>query len=137
MANVPKRPPAPAEERPTPRPTRLLDIDWEAWNPVDRATLVFVRTDGQLLLIHKRRGLGAGKINAPGGRIEPGETPAECALREVQEELCVTPTGLRWAGENRFQFVDGYSIYVDVFTADGCVGEPRETEEARPLWERA
>ena len=76
------------------------------------------------------RGLG----NGPGGRVEPGETPLACAVREVQEELCVTPTGLVARGEHRFQFVDGYSIHVHVFTAENCEGEARETDEAVPQW---
>jgi 8-oxo-dGTP diphosphatase len=37
-------------------------------------------------------------------------------------------------GENRFQFVDGYSIHVYVFRATGCDAEPQETEEAAPIW---
>ena len=98
------------------------------------ATLVFVVRGGRILLIRKKRGLGAGKINGPGGRLEPGESPEAGAVREVEEELCVTPVGLHALGENRFQFVDGYSIHVFVFTASGCRGEPTETDEAAPLW---
>ncbi len=113
---------------------KVADIDWPSWQACDPATLVFVREGGRLLLIHKKRGLGAGKINAPGGRIEAGETALACGVREVEEELGVTPTGLVHAGENRFQFVDGYSIHVQIFTATGRVGEPRETDEAIPLW---
>ena len=51
--------------------TRLQDIAWEHWVPQQRATLLFVLRDGQALLIHKKRGLGAGKINGPGGRLMP------------------------------------------------------------------
>ena len=70
----------------------------------------------------------------PGGRIDPGETPLEAAIREVQEELQVTPTGVRDCGELRFQFLDGLSLHGYVFTATDCNGDPRETDEARPLW---
>ena len=112
----------------------VAEIDWTAWRAADPATLVFVRRADELLLIRKKRGLGAGKINGPGGRMEPGETPAECAVREAREELGITPRGLRWAGENRFQFVDGYSIHVHVFAAGGFEGSVRETDEAAPLW---
>lgn len=104
------------------------------WQPRDRATLLFVVRDGQVLLILKKRGLGAGKINGPGGRLDPGETPRDCAIREVQEELRVTPTGVRDAGELLFQFVDGHSIHGYVFRADDCHGEPQETDEAEPRW---
>ena len=117
-----------------PGPTRLTEIDWPTWKPVDHATLLFVIRDGQMLLIRKKRGLGAGKINGPGGRVDPGETPLECAVREVQEELRVTPTGIEHRGELLFQFTDGYSIHVQVFSATGCEGEPEETDEAIPLW---
>ncbi len=113
---------------------RFDDIDWAAWIPQDVATLCFVRRDGELLLIEKKRGLGAGKINGPGGRLEPGETPAQAAVREVEEELCITPSGLEECGELMFQFCDGYSIHGHVFTAAGFSGTPTETEEAVPLW---
>jgi 8-oxo-dGTP diphosphatase len=113
---------------------RVRDIDWSTWKAVDPATLVFVVKDFSILLIHKKRGLGAGKINAPGGRLEPGETPLEAAIRETREEVCVTPRELSHAGVNRFQFLDGYSIHVDVFKALDFEGEPRETGEATPLW---
>jgi 8-oxo-dGTP diphosphatase len=113
---------------------KLHDLDWTRWEPTDVATLCFVVVDGRILLIRKKRGLGAGKINGPGGRLEPGEAPRAGAVREVEEELRVTPVGLREVGENRFQFVDGYSIHVFVFAASGCRGEPEETDEATPVW---
>ena len=115
-------------------PTSIHSIDWSTWTPRDPATLLFVMRDTEILLIRKKRGLGAGKINGPGGRTEPGETPEACAIRETQEELCITPTGLRLAGENSFVFVDGYSIHVHIFVADAFTGEPTETDEAIPLW---
>jgi 8-oxo-dGTP diphosphatase len=117
-----------------PVPRTVAAIDWPAWRARDEATLVFVRRDSELLLIRKKRGLGAGKINGPGGRLEPGETPVEGAIREAQEELGITPLDLRYCGDNRFQFVDGYSIHVHVFLAGGFAGEPTETAEAAPLW---
>lgn len=115
-------------------PRRLDAIDWSTWTAVDPATLVFVIRDGEILLIRKKRGLGAGKVNGPGGRLEIGETPLQAAVREVQEELLVTPTGLDHRGELRFQFVDGYSIHVHVYSATDCDGKASETEEAIPLW---
>jgi 8-oxo-dGTP diphosphatase len=115
-------------------PRRVADIDWRSWKARDPATLVFVVRRGEVLLIRKKRGLGAGKINGPGGRIEAGESPLECAVREVQEEVGVTPTGLRKCGDNRFQFVDGYSLHVYVFSAQACEGTPIETAEAIPMW---
>lgn len=115
-------------------PRNVAAIDWQAWKPLELGTLCFVIRDSRMLLIRKKRGLGAGKIVGPGGRLEPGETPIECAIREVQEELRVTPTQVVPRGEHLFQFVDGYAIRVFAFSAAGYQGEPRETDEAIPVW---
>ena len=115
-------------------PERVADIDWQSWQPVDKGTILFVIIEDQILLIHKKRGLGAGKINGPGGRLDDGETPFECAIREVEEELRISPSGVDEVGELQFQFVDGYSIHVWVFRASGFAGTPEETDEADPLW---
>jgi 8-oxo-dGTP diphosphatase len=115
-------------------PRQVTDIPWATWTPSDTATLVFVVRDGLVLLIRKKRGLGAGKINGPGGRLDPGETPLACAVREMQEELATTPLDPVERGRLSFQFVDGYGIHVHVFRAPGCEGEPQETVEATPLW---
>jgi 8-oxo-dGTP diphosphatase len=112
----------------------LGDLDWQAWRPTDVAVLLFVVRAGQILLIRKKRGLGAGKINGPGGRLEPGETPEAAAIRETEEELGVTPAAPRRRGHLRFQFVDGYALECHVLSADDCAGEARETDEAVPLW---
>ena len=113
---------------------KVSDIDWDQWNPVERATLMFIQQKGQLLLIHKKRGLGAGYFNAPGGRLEPNETMLECSVRETQEELCITPLNPQYAGTLQFDFIDGHSILGEVYTATEFTGTPTETDEAIPLW---
>ena len=115
-------------------PRKVCDIDWQNWRAADPATLLFIIQEGRILLIRKKRGLGAGKINGPGGKQEAGETIEACAIREVQEELCITPGNIRYHGDNCFQFLDGYSIHVHVFTATDYDGVVTETEEAVPLW---
>jgi 8-oxo-dGTP diphosphatase len=113
-----------------------MTTDWSTWQPQERANLCFITRGNEVLLIHKKRGLGAGKINGPGGRLEPGETALDAAVREVQEELGVTPHDPQLRGELHFQFADGYSLHCAVFLSDGCTGEPVETDEAVPLWVR-
>ena len=112
----------------------LRDIDWDAWVPVDVTTVVFVLEGDRALLIRKKRGLGAGKVNAPGGRVEEGETPAAGAARELWEEVRVRAGRLSHRGVISFQFLDGYSTHMHVFLANGAHGTPAETEEAEPMW---
>jgi 8-oxo-dGTP diphosphatase len=116
------------------RIARLSDIDWSTWVPQERATLLFVIRAEQVLCIRKKRGLGAGKINGPGGKIDPGESAEQAAIREVREELGITPIDVQARGIIDFQFVDGYTIRVYLFTAPDYDGEPEETAEAVPLW---
>ncbi|MEJ7728588.1 MAG: YbaK/EbsC family protein [Polyangiaceae bacterium] len=112
----------------------VSEVDWPRWTPTDVAVLLFVIQGGRALLIHKKRGLGAGKINAPGGRIEPGETPEQAAVRETREEVGVNALSPRRRGRLRFQFVDGYALDCHVLSSDRCEGEPYETDEAVPMW---
>lgn len=106
------------------------------WKPDILATLMFVVRDGQILLIRKKRGIGAGKVNGPGGKFEPGETALQCVLREVREELCIDVTDAREMGELYFSFQCGSipEIKCHVFMASHFEGEPAETPEAEPFW---
>lgn len=109
-------------------------MNWKNWEPRERANLCFIVKDGRALLIRKKRGLGAGKINAPGGKLEPGEGALEAAIRETQEEVGVTPLDLEERGTLHFQFTDGYSLHCTVFLAPDYEGDPIETPEADPFW---
>lgn len=56
------------------------------------AAAVFVRDDGSYLLAQRPAGkVYAGYWEFPGGKLEPGEHFAEALIRELQEELGVTP----------------------------------------------
>lgn len=57
---------------------------------IEVAAGVVIRA-GRLLITQRRSGDHlAGLWEFPGGKIEPGETPAECIVRELAEELGVT-----------------------------------------------
>ena len=114
--------------------SNMKDFNWSAWSPTEMAVLCFVVKGDSLLLIEKLRGLGAGKVNAPGGRLEPGETPEEAAVRELQEEVSVTPHDLMRVGNLRFAFVDGLRLECWVFRAESHTGEPQNSDEAIPFW---
>ena len=106
------------------------------WKPDVLATLMFIVQNGRILLIRKKRGIGAGKVNGPGGKFEPGETARECVLREVREEVCIGVTDAREMGILNFSFrcKSTPEIRCHVFMASDFAGTPRETEEAEPFW---
>ncbi len=115
-------------------PDSVGDIDWETWEPDEKAVLCFIRDNDKILLIHKKTGLGAGKINGPGGRLEPGETEAEAAVRETEEETGLVPLNPEKRGVLFFQFKDGYKLLGTVFFASEYSGKMIETDEALPFW---
>ena len=58
-------------------------------------TLCYLEKDGCYLMLYrnkKENDCNAGKWIGVGGKLEPGESPDECLLREVKEEtgLCIT-----------------------------------------------
>ncbi len=103
---------------------------------------LLTRTGGdgerQVLLGHKKTGLGTGKIVGLGGHVEDGESPAEAAAREVKEEagLHVTPGDLLEAAHVTFLFpvCPRWDMVVSIFTGAEWSGESVETAEIRPEW---
>lgn len=109
----------------------------ENWQP-QAGTLVYIERLGDadaVLLIRKKRGHGANKINAPGGRVERDETPLAGAKREVREEVGLRCRSLWAAALLRFHDrKNGYDMRGFVFRTSTFDGEPVETAEAAPFW---
>ena len=104
-----------------------------------QATLCFLLRGDDILLAMKKKGFGAGKWNGVGGKFEEGETPEQCARREIEEELGVRATGMDRVAHLRFFFPDteqykDWNFDVHVFMVNSWEGEPREGEEVAPQW---
>ncbi len=99
-------------------------------------TLLFLLRESEILLAMKKRGFGAGKWNAPGGKLEPGETPEQGAIRECIEEVGVMARDLQKIGELDFimKHEPKFNHYAHIFFTKNWDGEPHETEEMRPQW---
>lgn len=98
------------------------------------ATLCYPVVDGDVLFIEKQRGLGEGKLVGAGGKLEAGETPRECVVREVREELDITISGPEKLGEFTFRLGDEDPRLVHVFRTDAFDGTPTASPEALPRW---
>lgn len=49
-----------------------------------------IQQGDRVLICQRKEGALAGKWEFPGGKLENGETPEECLVREIQEELGIT-----------------------------------------------
>lgn len=91
--------------------------------------------EGRVLLGFKKKGLGAGRWNGFGGKLEAGETPEQAVKREITEEADIIVSHVKYRGILKFDFLNKPDIIeVHVFSADNFDGEPKETEEMKPQW---
>jgi 8-oxo-dGTP diphosphatase len=86
------------------------------------------------VLIDKRKAGGAmgGLWEFPGGKIEPGETVAECIIREIREELAIEIT----VGEHLISIEHIYATFQITLIAHHCqhisgTPQPIESDEIR------
>lgn len=102
-----------------------------------QATLLFLIENDNVLLAMKKRGFGKGRWNGVGGKPDVGESISQTAIRECQEEIKVTPTGIKHVATLDFHFPKNKSDWdqqVIVYTCSEWDGEPVETEEMKPAW---
>jgi 8-oxo-dGTP diphosphatase len=102
------------------------------------ATLCYVRRGEQTLMVHrvkKAHDMHKGKWNGLGGKFEPGESPEECARREILEESGLEVRELTWKGVLTFPgFSNDEDWYAFVFVADVKNGELIESPEGDLKW---
>jgi 8-oxo-dGTP diphosphatase len=67
-----------------------------------------IRHNGKILLCQRKTGALAGKWEFPGGKLENGESPEECLVREIREEL-----GLEIAVERIYKAVNMHYSHGD------------------------
>lgn len=102
------------------------------------STLCYLRRDGKTLMLHRIKkdcDIHAGKWNGLGGKIEAGESPEDCVIREVREESGLTIFRPRLRGVMTFpEFKDKEDWLVFVFTVDEFEGNLIESAEGRLEW---
>lgn len=102
------------------------------------ATLCYVRRGNQTLMLHrvkKENDIHEGKYNGLGGKLEAGESPEECAIREVYEESGLVVEDLRLCGLLTFpQFSAGEDWYVYLFEITKFSGELIDCPEGNLEW---
>jgi 8-oxo-dGTP diphosphatase len=85
--------------------------------------------------IKKADDMHAGKWNGLGGKLEPGETPEECAVREIKEESGLVVTKPELKGLLTFPaFAKDEDWYAFVFVAREFEGELIDSPEGVLQW---
>lgn len=103
------------------------------------SAVALVDPDGRVLIAQRPEGKAmAGLWEFPGGKVEPGETPEEALIREMQEELgidtwasCLAP--LTFASHK----YDDFHLLMPLFVCRKWLGIPRSRENQALKWVRA
>jgi len=104
------------------------------------ATLCYVidkKRNSTLMIFRnkKQNDYHEGKWNGLGGKFEAGETPEECAIREIEEESGLIVKSIKMKGFITFPLFDGVDDwYVFLFTADDFSGELIDSPEGQLDW---
>ncbi|KEI05480.1 8-oxo-dGTP diphosphatase [Clostridium botulinum] len=102
------------------------------------ATLCYIENDNKILLLHrvkKKDDVHEGKWIGVGGKVEQGETPEECVIREVKEETGLDIKNPKLRGILTFPNFDGVDDwYVFVFTVNKYNGKIIECNEGNLKW---
>jgi len=102
------------------------------------ATLCYIYDGAKILMLHrikKQNDMHAGKWNGLGGKVEAGETPEACAIREIKEESGLEVSAPQLKGFITFPNFDGKNDwYVFVYRFDTFSGELIDSPEGVLEW---
>ena len=102
------------------------------------ATLLYVKHNGKTLMLYRNKkedDYHEGKWNGLGGKFERGESPEDCAIRELKEESGLTAKNLVLKGFIVFPKFDGENDWhVFLFVVDDFEGELIDSPEGKLEW---
>ena len=102
-----------------------------------QTTLCYIEKNNQYLMLHrtkKEHDPNEGKWIGVGGKLEKGETPEACLLREVEEETGLTLKNYQLRGHVLFQSDEWEDEFMYLYTATEFTGDIRECDEGDLAW---
>jgi len=100
-------------------------------------TLCYLEKDGKYLILHRTKKAhdeNGDKWIGVGGKFEYGETPEECAMREVREETGLTMVTPRFRGLVTFISDEWGVEYMYLFTCSEFTGSLITCDEGDLVW---
>lgn len=84
--------------------------------------------------IKKQNDINKDKWIGIGGKFEEGESPEECALREVKEETGLTLKSYEYRGIVTFVSDNNFTEFMHIFWSDDFEGEIIDCDEGKLEW---
>lgn len=126
--------------------TSLIDKVLDTKPILIPAVVCFPVKDQDVLLMRRTKtsdGLGQDLISGIGGKVGDSETfrnetHEEALVREVHEEVGITPTKYRKIGRVRFlwETKPNWNMDVTIYIVEAWRGNPVETDVAKPVWHK-
>ncbi|HMB24992.1 MAG: nucleotide triphosphate diphosphatase NUDT15 [Chloroflexota bacterium] len=87
-------------------------------------TAMIITKDDKVLLIKRKGPHGKGTWSTPGGHLDFGETPEQCAARETKEEVGLDVANIRFRALTNDIFEATGKHYITIWMDAGSTGEP-------------
>ena len=100
-------------------------------------TLCYIEKEDAYLMLHrikKEKDINKDKWIGVGGKMEAGESPEECVVREVREETGLDLKKYRYRGFITFVSAQWGTEYMHLFTATEYEGQLKECTEGKLEW---
>ena len=116
----------------------IIDVhDNKGIEKMKNTTLCYIEKENSYLMLHRVKKVNdenQDKWIGVGGKLEEGESPEECLLREVKEETGLTLTKYQYRGLVTFVSDQWGTQYMHLFTATEYEGEIKECNEGDLEW---
>ncbi|GGE39719.1 7,8-dihydro-8-oxoguanine triphosphatase [Pullulanibacillus camelliae] len=97
-------------------------------------TICFLRRGEDVLMLNRLKSPEMGVWNGVGGKLESGETPKACALREIQEETGIRLIDVQEKGIVTWNNEGGMYVFIATLPLNFTYETPKATNEGILDW---
>jgi 8-oxo-dGTP diphosphatase len=104
-------------------------------------TIAFIKRGNEILLLNRESSSWMGSWNGVGGKLEEGESPTECILREIREETGILLQDIAFKGTVTWnvdsQYHNGMYAFIAEVPESYDYFTPIKTEEGILDWKKS